>query len=112
MKYSINNRRYFWDPRWPSIFTPINLLYKFHLAFAYSENTNSRLKYLTSIFWLPVPKFKQSAIMDLMAIFLLFLKFIAVNLPKSPPDVEAHGIQPKEGGQKPKVHYDSCNKKL
>lgn len=33
-----------------------------------------------------------------------------VNSPESPPDVEAHGVEPEECRQKPKVHYDSCNK--
>lgn len=32
-------------------------------------------------------------------------------LPKGPPDVETHGIQPEESSQKEEMHANSCNKK-
>lgn len=37
--------------------------------------------------------------------------FWGVNLPESPPDVEAHCVQPEERSQEEEVHGDCCNEK-
>lgn len=34
-----------------------------------------------------------------------------MHLPKGPPDIEAHRVQPEESRQKEKVHENGCEKR-
>lgn len=40
--------------------------------------------------------------------FLRFFQRCRTEVPERPPDVEAHGVQPEEGGQEEEVHAAGC----